>query len=247
MLSLSEITYKHQKMKPTIFTLFLLIILNSCGQKKSKNADPGAELAGITQREKNLLDSLNIDAEVLADLRTLTDSSIYQLSTSFNIYNDSTGDVETIVKDHPGFSCREEQRKAREIVFRLKDDLNKNGYLIYVSKSNFGYDSDEVSIIKSIDQFDILRIEETDGINYGLENAGVISRLQEWNKQYPFTIVGADLDWVEAVFVKPPRDMQSFAKEVYEFCPDVVDQGTGTVDVLEKEMKESGTFFLWWD
>jgi hypothetical protein len=35
--------------------------------------------------------------------------------------------------------------------------------------------------------------------------------------------------------------------EVYEFCPDVVDQGTDTVEGLESEIKKSGTIFLWWD
>ena len=52
---------------------------------------------------------------------------------------------------------------------------------------------------------------------------------------------------VEAVFVKQPADMDAFAREVYEFCPDVVEQGVGTVKALADEMRRSGILYLWWD
>ena len=57
----------------------------------------------------------------------------------------------------------------------------------------------------------------------------------------------ADFDFVEAVFVKQPAGMDAFAREVYEFCPDVVEQGVGTVKALADEMRRSGTLYLWWD
>jgi len=37
------------------------------------------------------------------------------------------------------------------------------------------------------------------------------------------------------------------ASEVYAFCPDIVEQGTKTVEQLEKEIKDTGRIFLWWD
>lgn len=60
-------------------------------------------------------------------------------------------------------------------------------------------------------------------------------------------IVGAGGDWIEAEFVNQPKHMQVFAEEVYEFCPDVVDQGTDTVEALAEEMQETNLLFLWWD
>ena len=57
--------------------------------------------------------------------------------------------------------------------------------------------------------------------------------------------MGAGLDWMEARFVNPPKDFTLFAKEVYDFCPDVVDQGTETVDALAKEMQRTNTLYLW--
>jgi hypothetical protein len=41
--------------------------------------------------------------------------------------------------------------------------------------------------------------------------------------------------------------MLEFAKEVYQFCPDVVDQGTETVEALASERKRTNRVYLWWD
>jgi hypothetical protein len=41
--------------------------------------------------------------------------------------------------------------------------------------------------------------------------------------------------------------MVAFAREVYAFCPDVVDQGTGAVEALAAEMSRTNTLYLWWD
>ena len=46
---------------------------------------------------------------------------------------------------------------------------------------------------------------------------------------------------------KPPADWMALAREVYEFCPDIVDQGTETVERLAYEMRVTNELFLWWD
>ena len=78
-------------------------------------------------------------------------------------------------------------------------------------------------------------------------NAEVIARMRQWENRYSFDIIAVGFDFVEAIFTRPPADMYSFAREVYSFCPDVVDQGTGTVEALADEMRRSNRLFLWWD
>jgi hypothetical protein len=56
-------------------------------------------------------------------------------------------------------------------------------------------------------------------------NDDVIARLKRWETLCSFRIVGADGDWVELEFVTLPRDLSAFAKDVYAFCPDTIDQG----------------------
>jgi len=39
----------------------------------------------------------------------------------------------------------------------------------------------------------------------------------------------------------------TFAKEMYKVCPDIVDQGTGSIEALAEEMKKTKRLFFWWD
>jgi hypothetical protein len=47
--------------------------------------------------------------------------------------------------------------------------------------------------------------------------------------------------------LKLPADTQAFARDVYEFCPDIVDQGVGSVEAQEESIRDSGQVYLWWD
>jgi len=71
--------------------------------------------------------------------------------------------------------------------------------------------------------------------------------LKEWEEYSSFDILGADNDWVELEFKSLPRDLKAFAEEVYDFCPDAVDQGPGSVKGLIKDIIRTKRLFLWWD
>ncbi|WP_176167317.1 DUF4253 domain-containing protein [Mesobacillus jeotgali] len=43
------------------------------------------------------------------------------------------------------------------------------------------------------------------------------------------------------------QEFKAFAKEIFGFCPDIVEQGTGSLKDLIQEMKETRKLFLWWD
>lgn len=88
------------------------------------------------------------------------------------------------------------------------------------------------------DQFDLIREAETDAANYDLDTDAIIARLQQWQKLCQFQVVSADYDTVEIKFDTLPADMDAFVKELYEFCPDLMDQGTGCVAEMIEEMDE---------
>jgi hypothetical protein len=138
--------------------------------------------------------------------------------------------------------------EALGAVRRLQNGLPP-GHYAFVSERKYGFggDPDEVSVMKAADPFEILRAMGTNGWNYDLSPEMVIARLKEWDGRYGLVFRGIAFDWVEAEFKTQPQDMVGFAKEVYAFCPDVVDQGTESVEVLAKEMKSSNILYLWWD
>jgi len=230
-------------METLIIFVFLITVL-SCGCIDSVKEDSVKELTDenvtLSPQDEELAERIGFDKEVLFIVREDSNVQLHQL-TGF----DENG-TKTKVN---GLSIRVPYEKSEQLVFNLRPKLRPKGYMVFLSEMNFGIgnEPDEIAILKGTDQYEILRIKQTNGINYGVENKDVIDKLKEWEELYPFEILGADFDWVEAEFKTVPEDMDSFAEEVYEFCPDVVDQGTGTVEDLAEEMRKTKRLFLWWD
>jgi hypothetical protein len=53
-------------------------------------------------------------------------------------------------------------------------------------------------------------------------------------------VTGAEGDAVDIQFQTLPEDMDAFVKDLYEFCPDLVDQGTGCLHEFLDVTDESG-------
>ena len=80
-----------------------------------------------------------------------------------------------------------------------------------------------------------------------METDDLVKKLRVYDDEFGIDIFHAETDTIEFAFQKMPEDLAAFCKDLYEFCPDIVDQGTGTVELLEKEIREREQVFLWWD
>ena len=105
----------------------------------------------------------------------------------------------------------------------------------------------ELVIAAAKSQFDILRIAASDAVNYGKETEDLVRILQSWDERYGIDIYAAQTDRIQLKLKSLPKDMKAFANEVYEFCPDIVDQGVGDVEKLAAEIAATKTIYLWWD
>ncbi|MGV2941263.1 DUF4253 domain-containing protein [Mesobacillus sp. LC4] len=144
-----------------------------------------------------------------------------------------------------GICAKSKQDETEMLALRLREELKAINYLAFICDSN----REKVAIIPGSDQFEILKIQQTNGDNYDISNRSVISKLKEYYGIYPFTIIGADYDWVEMEFEVLPngKELKAFAREIAEFCPDLVDQGTGSIHDLMGEIKGTRKLSLWWD
>jgi len=70
--------------------------------------------------------------------------------------------------------------------------------------------------------------------------------MMELQQEQPFIVTGIGFDYMEGHFTGPVKDPQALAKRMYQFCPDIVDQGTGSVDDLARELG-NGNLYFWWD
>lgn len=192
----------------------------------------------LSAQEIELCKEINFDVEIASLVKLKSNDGISRLAGYTDVGDETpaNGIVISVCED-------DAYQKIEELWFELKG----TGYIAFYSERNFGDKQDLIGVIHSDDEFDILRIKQTNGWNYDLGPDDIISKIVEWSSRYPLTILGADFDWVEILFDDVPVDITEFANEVYEFCPDVVDQGTETLEALIESVKDSGILFLWWD
>jgi hypothetical protein len=105
----------------------------------------------------------------------------------------------------------------------------------------------EVVVAPGETQFDILRVAASDAINYDMETEDLIRELQAWDSEFGIDIYAAQTDVVQLRLRQMPTDLKQFDDRVYAFCPDIVDQGTETVDELAKYIADTREVYLWWD
>jgi hypothetical protein len=144
-----------------------------------------------------------------------------------------------------GFSVRTGQ--AEEIIAGLSPSLLSQGYLVFRSQHNYGSVPDVITVIRGNNSYDILIIQKTESPRHNIDTKKIIRWLREQQKLGTFVVTGAGADWMEAQFIKPPRNMNAFAQKVAVFAPDVLAENRGTIERLVDTMTRTNGFTLWWD
>lgn len=96
-------------------------------------------------------------------------------------------------------------------------------------------------------QLDILRLAQTSAPNYDRSTDDLIARLAAIDARYGITLLRAESDTVTFELRTQPDDVRAFADEIYALCPDVVDQGVGSVAELAEMIEITERVYLWWD
>ena len=155
---------------------------------------------------------------------------------------------------------REQNPLARSVLVpepaaeRLLDQVRKRlapGLVAFVGVTNSLAEPKpvgvELVVAQGRDQFDILRTAQTDGVNYELDTEAIVAELRAWDKEFGIDIWQAETDTVQLRLKTMPKNVLAFAQRVYKFCPDIVDQGVGSVKELAKEIEKTKSVGLWWD
>ncbi|PQO43559.1 DUF4253 domain-containing protein [Blastopirellula marina] len=156
---------------------------------------------------------------------------------------------------------RDENPAARSVIVSLEDSFAilgqlrpklGPGVLAFVGctrslAEEADEEASELVVALGDNQFDILRIAATDAVNFDMTTDDLVKKLQEYDAKYGIDIFHAETDTVQFRFEQLPEDMPAFCEDLYEFCPDIVDQGVGTVEELQQVIVESSVVYLWWD
>jgi hypothetical protein len=140
---------------------------------------------------------------------------------------------------------------AEEYLFKIREDL-PSGVIAFIGTTNWLGDERhkggaELVVAEGATQFDILRVARSDAVNFNMGTEDLIQKLQSYDEAFGINILQAETDTIQFDLVGNPEDFSAFCQDLYRFCPDIVDQGVGTVEAMEEGIMVTGRVFLWWD
>jgi hypothetical protein len=77
-----------------------------------------------------------------------------------------------------------------------------------------------------------------------------VAALRFWSREFAAEVVGISGDTINLRAARRPKSRESamkLAREQYGYCPDIVDQGVGTISALAATLMASEWWYLWWD
>jgi hypothetical protein len=89
-------------------------------------------------------------------------------------------------------------------------------------------------------KFALVKEKGTNGINYDVTTDDVIEKLQQWDSHYGIEISEVEHNRLVVTFQSLPENLEALAQDIYEFCPDVIEQGFGCMDDMVEMMAEAG-------
>jgi hypothetical protein len=232
-------------MKSTIGLLFIftIVVAIGCGSRKSSSDYL------LTPKEKTIFDSLQLDTTIMKDIRASFNGEVEPFHYSLGKIMEGDKEVEADPIYQKGLVLEAGNVNATNLVISLKDILRKKGYSIFLLENNFNIENklDRVGILQTIDKYEVLKQVGTDGINYNITNDSLITIIKDLDKKYSLELIGASGDWCEFFIHNDPPSWTDFGNEIYKICPDIVDQGAGSIEAMVEEVKKTKRLYFWWD
>jgi hypothetical protein len=138
------------------------------------------------------------------------------------------------------------ENQARNIIDWYQDKFIDEGKYLFISQ--FSRNEYDVGLVgTTADPYKVMKYAETNGVNYDINTSDIIAKYKQWDREFGIRAVSIGSDFCECEIRNKDIDYTKLAEDVYQFCPDVVEQGTLTLERLADEMKKKGSIFLWWD
>jgi hypothetical protein len=146
-----------------------------------------------------------------------------------------------------GYSFSMPRLRADKVLDTHFQKARDAGFLLFRATPSSSVGNHTLVLLPTSDVYAPVQGMQTNGANYDLMPSDIIRWLKALETRQPFVLDGIGHDFLEGRFTTELKDANALAKDIYEFCPDVVDQGTETIKRLSAELKKTKRLFLWWD
>ncbi|MCU0534960.1 MAG: ankyrin repeat domain-containing protein [Hydrococcus sp. Prado102] len=152
--------------------------------------------------------------------------------------------------DIPGwFQVHVNSKRRRDInTEALQQQFLARGCFVY--EPDKYYDAEgpkKLNILPTTNKYDVIALHQTNGCNYGIGTGYIVQWLRSLEIEQPFILTLIANDTLEGRFLTSIAEPEKLAKRMYALCPDIVDQGCGSVDRLAQNLLAGDNLFFWWD
>jgi ankyrin repeat protein len=131
---------------------------------------------------------------------------------------------------------------------QVQQDFLERGVYVYEPTHRAGGNAPErLAVLPTRDKYKVIAYMGTNGANCGVGTEEVIRWLRQLEARQPFVLTGIGGDFLAGRFLAPVKKPKELAEQMYEFCPDIVDQGCGSVSELANHLRTKRTLYFWWD
>lgn len=146
-----------------------------------------------------------------------------------------------------GYSFAVPRAMAEKLIEEHHQRLRDKGAYLFRHERDHHNKEDKLGLLPTREWSDLIRTFQTNGANYDLMPADIARWLEKFSAQQFLVITGVGWDWLEGRITGKVVNARKLAQQMYEFCPDIVDQGIGSVKDLARAIEKDGYFFFWWD
>lgn len=190
----------------------------------------------LTENEIELCSQIDFDENIALIVKKISNSSgISQLAECLESEEDLVVNGITIDVD---------EEDAYEVIDKLWEALDDNGYIAFYCERNYGDEPDKIGVIKSEDELDILRIMKPEGVDGDPTSEEIMAKINEWRLRYPMRLIGADFNWVEIVLSSDITNIKDLTNEINELWPEVVENTADDYEEFVQYVEESHIIFL---
>lgn len=230
--------------------LLITLLISSCGNTSvdsdaDQNMDSLSIADTVVQFESADPFLLDIDQVLLDSIQAFFGQSSEQSDISAYKYEEG-GDGEIVLDSGVVFKGVA-KKKAFEAFEKFNEEVKAGGSYLFMTDIDYDDEWNEfydLAILPCEDQFALVELLGTDGINLDVSNSQIIDQLRDWHEEFGINISYCDYSGIDAFMLDLPADSRKFANELNAICPYVIKEEAGTIEAFIKDFEEDKFFYL---
>lgn len=105
---------------------------------------------------------------------------------------------------------------------------------------------DRLLLVPTVDPYLIVALIKPHAGEHEIGVFEILNFLKD-HEDLGWTLTGIGYDTVNLEFSRLPEDLESFVKRLADFCPDLIDQGFGSLEKLADHVSQTKRVHFWWD